>query len=117
MMGFKDFMDDEDLLNDEDLQEGRLVRKGLGLLYSRQSKTFGDKSVQHFNRVKQELSKPVPDGDLDKRLDNLEKGFIELSQGMIQLRNQIGSLVGMVNISILMSERTDRQISKVMKRK
>ena len=68
MMGFKDFMDDEEL------QEGRLIRKGLGLLYSRQSKTFGDKSVQHFNRVKQELSKPVPDGDLDKRLDNLEKG-------------------------------------------
>lgn len=87
MMGFKDFMDDEEL------QEGRLIRKGLGLLYSRQSKSYGDKSVQHFNRVKQELSKPVPDGDLDQRLDNLEKGFIELSQGMVQLRNQIGSLV------------------------
>lgn len=84
---------------------------------SRQSKTFGDKSVQHFNRVKQELSKPVPDGNLDKRLDNLEKGFIELSEGMIQLRNQIGSLVGMVNISILLNERTDIQISKFMKRK
>jgi len=56
MMGFKDFMDDEEL------QEGRLIRKGLGLLYSRQSKSYGDKSVQHFNRVKQELSKPVPDG-------------------------------------------------------
>jgi len=46
MMGFKDFMDDEEL------QEGRLIRKGLGLLYSRQSKSYGDKSVQHFNRVK-----------------------------------------------------------------
>jgi hypothetical protein len=115
MMGFKDFMNDEDLLNDEDLQEGRLVRKGLGLLYSRQSKTFGDKSVQHFNRVKQELSKPVPDGDLDQRLDKLEKGFIELSQGMVQLRNQIGSLVSMVNISILLSERTDQQMKRLKK--
>lgn len=115
MMGFKDFLDDEDLLNDEDLQEGRLVRKGLGLLYSRQSKTFGDKSVQHFNRVKQELSKPVPDGDLEKRLDKIEKGFIELSQGMIQLRNQVGSLVSMVNISILLSERTDREIKQLRK--
>jgi hypothetical protein len=115
MMGFKDFMDNEDLLHDEDLQEGRLVRKGLGLLYSRQSKTFGDKSVQHFNRVKQELSKPVPEGDLDKRLDNLEKGFIELSEGMVQLRNQIGSLVSMVNISILLSERTDQQMKRLKK--
>ena len=115
MMRFKDFMDDEGLLNDEDLQEGRLVRKGLGLLYSRQSKTFGDKSVQHFNRVKQELSKPVPEGDLDKRLDNLEKGFIELSEGMVQLRNQIGSLVSMVNISILLSERTDQQMKRLKK--
>jgi len=109
MMGFKDFMDDEEL------QEGRLIRKGLGLLYSRQSKTFGDKSVQHFNRVKQELSKPVPEGDLDKRLDNLEKGFIELSEGMVQLRNQIGSLVSMVNISILLSERTDQQMKRLKK--
>jgi len=115
MMGFKDFMDNEDLLHDEDLQEGRLVRKGLGLLYSRQSKSYGDKSVQHFNRVKQELSKPVPDGDLDQRLDNLEKGFIELSQGMVQLRNQIGSLVSMVNISILLSERTDQQMKRLKK--
>ena len=109
MMGFKDFMDDEEL------QEGRLIRKGLGLLYSRQSKSYGDKSVQHFNRVKQELSKPVPDGDLDQRLDNLEKGFIELSEGMVQLRNQIGSLVSMVNISILLSERTDREIKQLRK--
>ena len=109
MMGFKDFMDDEEL------QEGRLIRKGLGLLYSRQSKSYGDKSVQHFNRVKQELSKPVPDGDLDQRLDNLEKGFIELSQGMVQLRNQIGSLVSMVNISILLSERTDQQMRRLKK--
>ena len=107
MMGFKDFMDDEEL------QEGRLIRKGLGLLYSRQSKSYGDKSVQHFNRVKQELSKPVPDGDLDQRLDNLEKGFIVLSQGMVQLRNQIGSLVSMVNISILLSERTDQQMKRL----
>ena len=109
MMGFKDFMDDEEL------QEGRLIRKGLGLLYSRQSKSYGDKSVQHFKRVKQELSKPVPDGDLDQRLDNLEKGFIELSQGMVQLRNQIGSLVSMVNISILLSERTDQQMKRLKK--
>ena len=115
MMGFKDFMDDEDLVHDEELQEGRLIRKGLGLLYSRQSKSYGDKSVQHFNRVKQELSKPVPDGDLDQRLDNLEKGFIELSQGMVQLRNQIGSLVSMVNISILLSERTDQQMKRLKK--
>ena len=109
MMGFKDFMDDEEL------QEGRLIRKGLGLLYSRQSKSYGDKSVQHFKRVKQELSKPVPDGDLDQRLDNLEKGFIVLSQGMVQLRNQIGSLVSMVNISILLSERTDQQMKRLKK--
>ena len=86
MMGFKDFMDDEEL------QEGRLIRKGLGLLYSRQSKSYGDKSVQHFNRVKQELS-----------------------QGMVQLRNQIGSLVSMVNISILLSERTDQQMKRLKK--
>ncbi|MDC1319356.1 hypothetical protein N8Y93_01530 [Litorivicinus sp.] len=109
MMGFKDFMDDEEL------QEGRLIRKGLGLLYSRQSKSYGDKSVQHFNRVKQELSKPVPDGNLDQRLNNLEKGFIELSEGMVQLRNQIGSLVSMVNISILLSERTDQQMKRLKK--
>lgn len=48
-------------------------------------------------------------------MDNLEKGLIEYSEGMINLRNQIGSLVSMVNLSILLSERTDKQIEDLTK--
>jgi len=107
MMRLKEFIESEDEL----LDENRLVRKGLG----RQSKTHGDKSVQNFKNSQWLLSNSSK--DIEKRMDNLEKGLIEYSEGMINLRKQIGSLVSMVNLSILLSERTDKQISKLSKKR
>jgi len=111
MMRLKEFIESENEL----LDENRLVRKGLGLVLGRQSKIHGDKSVQNFKNSQRLLSNPSK--DMEKRMDNLEKGLIEYSEGMINLRKQIGSLVSMVNLSILLSERTDKQISKLSKKR
>ena len=110
MMSLREFID----LEDEFLDENRLVRKGFGLILGRQSKKFGDKSVSHFIQSKQKLSSPSK--GMEERLDNLEEGLIEFSNGMINLRKQIGSLVSMVNLSILMNERTDSKINKLSKK-
>ena len=99
----------------DQLDESRLVRKGLGLMYSGKSKSFGDKSVRHFQKMKQEVQRSFPDDDPVKRLERLEKGLVELSDGLTNMRYQIGSLVSMVNVVVLLNERTDEQIRKVMK--
>ena len=116
MKSFGDFRNDVKQVPQLDqLEESRLVRKGLGLMYSGKSKSFGDKSVRHFQKMKQEVQKSFSDDDPIKRLETLEKGLVELSEGLINMRYQIGSLVSMVNVVLLLNERTDQQIRKVMK--
>lgn len=111
MITFKEYRS-----NAEDLNEG-WVRKGLGLAYSRASKTHGDKATQDFTSMKRRLTPSLPkDADYPERIDRIEKSLVDLSDGMINLRKQIGSLVAMVNIAILLNERTDTELKKLTKR-
>jgi hypothetical protein len=111
MKSFKEFTQS----NNDSLNENRFVRKGLGLAFARQSKTYGDKSIQNFKNLQRLLSNPSK--DINSKLDNIEKGFIEHAEGMINLRKQIGSVASMVNLAILMNERTNQQITKLSKKR
>jgi len=118
MKSFKDFINElnQDPLLDQ-LDESGLVRKGLGVMYAGKSKTFGDKSVGHFQKVKQAVQSSLPNDNPTKKLETLEKGLVELSDGLVNMRYQIGSLVSMVNVVVLLNERTDEEIRKIMKRR
>lgn len=111
MKRFKEFTES----NEDSLNESRLLRKGLGLAFARQSKTHGDKSVQNFKNLQRLLSNPSK--DINSKLDNIEKGLVEHAEGMINLRKQIGSVASMVNLAILMNERTNQQITKLSKKR
>lgn len=111
MKSFKEFTQS----NNDSLNENRFVRKGLGLAFARQSKTHGDKSVQNFKNLQRLLSNPSK--DINSKLDNIEKGLVEHAEGMINLRKQIGSVASMVNLAILMNERTNKQISKLSRKR
>ena len=100
-----------------DLNENRLIRKGLGLAFSSQSKTHGDNAVKKYNQMSQVLSGSVKDGDVDTRLERIEKSLVSLSEGLTDTRKQIGSLVSMVNVLILMNERTDQQMKMLNRRR
>lgn len=116
MKSFHEFRGEGDI----DLQESRLIRKGLGLTFSSASRGHGNKSVQHFKNSQQELSRMVPATDKDNlevRMNKIEKGLVEMSEGLISIRHQIGSLVSMVNIVILMNERSDSQFKKLMRKR
>ena len=111
MKRFKEFTEsDKDSLN-----ESRLLRKGLGLAFARQSKTYGDKSIQNFKNLQRLLSNPSK--DMNSRIENIEKSLIEHAEGMINLRKQIGSVTSMVNLAILMNERTNQQITKLSRKR
>ena len=111
MKSFKDFTES----NKDSLNESRLLRKGLGLAFARQSKTHGDKSVQNFKILQRLLSNPSK--NMDSRIENIEKGLIEHAEGMINLRKQIGSVASMINLAILMNERTNKQMSKLSRKR
>lgn len=111
MMSFKEHMDESEVL-----EEG-VIRKGLGLVYGRQSKTHGDSAKQHFDRVKTRHT-PVRVGeDLDDRLLRIEKSLIDFAEGMVDIRKQIGSLVSMVNVVILLNERNDKEIKQLLRKR
>ena len=116
----KSFDEFREQLTDSDLQESRLLRKGIGIAFSAKSKTYGNKSVQSFKTSQNELKRPTPpkdQTDLNIRMTKLENGLVEMNEGLINMRYQLGSLVAMVNVIILMNERSDLQIKKLMRGK
>lgn len=101
----------------EDLQENRLVRKGLGLAYSSHARTHGNSAETNYKKMSQNLSGIVPDGDIEKRLIRIENSLKDLSEGLINTRKQLGSMTAMMNVMILLNERTDDQLKNIGKKR
>ena len=117
-MNLRKDQEDLDVLSEPDyLSENRLVRKGLGLLYGRQSKTHGDSAVQNFKKIRQKMSGPTKVEDRNEDLEKIKESIVELSEGMIDLRKQLGSMTAMLTVLVLLNERTDDQIKKVFRNK
>ncbi len=106
-----------DLDEETEITESRLIRKGLGLAYGNASRTHGNNAVGNYKRMIQSLSRPVPDGDVDKRLTRIENSLKDLSEGLQDTRKQLGSMTAMMNVIILLNERTDDQLKNIGKKR
>jgi len=65
----------------------------------------------------QSLSRPAPDGDVDKRLTRIENSLKDLSEGLQDTRKPLGSMTAMMNVIILLNERTDDQLKNIGKKR
>ena len=65
----------------------------------------------------QSLSRPAPDGDVDKRLTRIENSLKDLSEGLQDTRKPLGSMIAMMNVIILLNERTDDQLKNIGKKR
>lgn len=88
MKGFSDYHHDQ-------LDEG-LVRSGAVALYASQGRNHGDKAVQHFRSAKQDLLKLTRQEDLDRKIDHMADALRSTLEGLIELRQQIGSVSAQV---------------------
>ena len=102
--------------SDSSLNESRLVRKGLGLAYGAQAKNHGNNAEKHFKQASQELSGLAKGGDIDLMLGKLAKSVLSLSEGLVDTRKQLGSMTAMMNVAILLEERTDQQLKKLSRK-
>lgn len=88
MLGFKEFV------REQELEEG-ILRTGALIALSSKSKNEGDRAAQEFrvgiSKLNTALSK---DKSVDDRLRRLEGALGSTLLGMIHLRQQIGSAVG-----------------------
>lgn len=85
MKSFKEFR------NSVTLQEN-LIRKGAVTAFALRGKRNGDKAVYHFMIAKRTLSNAKAHRTADEAIRNLEQSLNSLYDGLIELRNQIGSI-------------------------
>jgi hypothetical protein len=101
---------------DDFLQESRLLRKGVALLLARSAKKSGDTAETHFNNAQRSFTKK-PDQSLEDQMKSLLEGLNEMCDGLIYLRKQSGSITGIATTAVLLNEKTDKQISLLLKKR
>ena len=88
---------------DPEFLEERVLRKGAGLVYARQSKKHGDDAARHFNAANNHLNRPAD--TVEDQLSNLTDAMKEMNSGLMRMRDQNGSLTALCLVSVLLNER------------
>ena len=86
MKSFKTFM-----IEQEQLQEG-IVKKGVVAAYAFQGRKHGNNAVRSYNRAKQALRQVTNAKRPDAKVDVLVLALIDLLDGLVAQRRQIGSV-------------------------
>lgn len=113
MKTFKDIRTE----SDTEIQESRFIRKGTAAVFATRSKRHGDIAIREFNRAKQNLSQLSNISDDSKKIDHLGSALIHMLDGLSSLRHQLGSITSLATTGLLLSERTNSQITKIAQRR
>jgi len=101
----------------EDLNEVRLLRGGSAILFANQSKKNGEEVASNAKEGKSILSKDKKDMPDGERISLLNDALTKLFDAQIAQRKQIGNLVGIALTSALVSERSEKQLKNILRRK
>ena len=115
---FDELVEELDIENRDDLEqldESRFLRGASALLFASKSKQSGNKVVQYANRGKTILNRFKRDMTTDERVELLQNAMMKMFDAVIENRKQIGNLVGIATASALISERSTKQLTKLIK--
>lgn len=90
MKSFKTFMKER-----QQLEEG-IAKKGAVAAYALQGRKHGNNAVRSYTRAKQALRAAVNAKSTDQKVDALVLAFIDLLDGLVAQRRQIGSVSAQV---------------------
>ena len=90
MKSFKTFM-----MEQEQLEEA-IVKKGAVAAYALQGRKHGNNAVKSYSRAKQTLRAVKDVKSTNQKVDVLSKALIDLLDGLISQRQQIGSVSAQV---------------------
>jgi hypothetical protein len=97
-----------------ELNESRLLRKGVATAYAMRARNEGKKVEQNLSNAKQTL-RHRPKESIDDQVKRLQEGLIEICDANIALRKQLGAMTAIIVSGQLMNERTSKQIEKLLK--
>jgi len=86
MKSFKAFMVEQQKL------EEAIIKKGAVAAYALQGRKHGNKAVKSYNRAKQTLRALANEKSTDQKVDALVLALIELLDGLVAQRQQLGSI-------------------------
>ena len=90
MKGFKNF-----IMEQEQLEEA-MIKKGAVAAYALQGRKHGNNSVRSYNKAKQTLRAVKDMNSTNQKVDVFSKALIDLLDGLISQRKQIGSVSAQV---------------------
>ena len=96
MKGFKNF-----IMEQEQLEEA-MIKKGAVAAYALQGRKHGNNGVRSYNKAKQTLRAATNAKSTDIKIDALTRAMIDLLDGLVSQRHQIGSVSAQVTaLSVL----------------
>ena len=93
MKGFKNF-----IMEQEQLEEA-MIKKGAVAAYALQGRKHGNNSVRSYNKAKQTLRAVKDVNSTNQKVDALTRALIDLLDGLVATRQQIGSVSAQVTSS------------------
>ncbi|MDB2488094.1 hypothetical protein N9X59_02890 [Alphaproteobacteria bacterium] len=99
-----------------ELNENRLLRKGVATVFAAKSRSEGNKVERHLASAKNAL-RHRPNDNTEEQVRRLQEGLIDMCDANIALRKQLGAVTAIVLSSQLMNERTNRQVEKLLGKK
>ena len=95
MKGFKSFLAEQQALD-----EG-IVKKGAVAAFALQGRNHGNNAVRSYSKAKQTLRAVANAKSTDSKVDALTRAFIDLIDGLVSQRQQIGSVSAQVTSSVI----------------
>ena len=104
----------QDLDEPKELNESRLLRKGVATTYAMRARNEGKKVEQNLSNAKETL-RPRSNETIEDQVKRLQEGIIEMCDANIALRKQLGAMTAIIVSGQLLNERTNQQIKKLLK--
>ena len=97
MKSFKAFM-----IEQQQLEEA-VVKKGAVAAYALQGRKHGNNAVKSYNRAKRTLKAAVNTKNTDQKSEAILHAILDLVDGLIATRKQLGSVSAQVTASTIIS--------------
>jgi hypothetical protein len=113
----KSYKELADELEQIELNEFRVIRAGAAILYANKVKTDGARIESQMNNAKTYFDRAKREDEVGDKLDFMISGMSKLADGLISTRRLLGNQTGINVITALISERSTKELQKLMKGK